>query len=94
MVVASGAGAVAPACPAERSRTGIPARTQCSIVMQLSSANFIGGTTKQFEFDTKGRARHASSPPATKWMRSMHPAKWAGSENDVPTCFVVPDRQA
>ncbi len=27
-------------------------------------ANFIGGTTKQFEFDTKGRARHAASPPA------------------------------
>ena len=27
-------------------------------------ANFMGGTTKQLEFDTKGRSRHLSSPPA------------------------------
>ena len=72
----------------------MPARMQCSIAMQLSSANFIGGTTKQFEFDTKGRARHACSPPATRWIRSMQPATCDGSENDVPTCFVVPARQA
>ena len=38
---------------------------QSSIVMQLSSANFIGGTTKQFEFETNaagkfvGRGEHA-----------------------------------
>jgi hypothetical protein len=92
--MASGAGAVAPAWPADSSSTGIPARTQCSIVMQLSSANFMGGTTKQFEFDTKGRSRHAASPPATVWISSMQPATWSGSEKEVPTCFVVPARQA
>jgi hypothetical protein len=67
-----GAGAVAPACPADRSRIGMPARMQASIVMQLSVANFIGGTTKQFEFDTKGISRHAASPPATMWISSIH----------------------
>ena len=89
-----GAGAVAPACPADSSSTGMPARMQCSIVMQLSSANFIGGTTKQLEFDTKGRSRHAFSPPATVWMSSMQGATWAASEKETPTCLVVPARQA
>jgi len=35
------------------------------MVMQDSSANFIGGTTKQLELLTNGRARQAASPPAT-----------------------------
>jgi hypothetical protein len=65
MVSAIGAGAVAPACPADSSSIGMPRRMQSSIVMQLSSANFIGGTTKQLEFETKGRSSHFSSPPAT-----------------------------
>jgi hypothetical protein len=70
--------------------TGIPARMQVSMVRQLSSANFIGGTTKQFELLTKCRARQAASPPATRCNSSMQPATWAGSENEVPTCLVVP----
>ena len=31
---------------------------------QASVANFIGGTTWQFDWLTKGRSRHAFSPPA------------------------------
>ncbi len=72
----------------------MPARTQASIVMQLSSANFIGGTTKQFEFETNGRARHLSSPPAIMCSRSKQPVTCAGSEKLVPTCLVVPAQQA
>ncbi len=42
----------------------MPPRMQASITLQLSVANFIGGTTKQLELETNGRARHLSSPPA------------------------------
>jgi hypothetical protein len=91
MAEAMGAGAVAPACPADRSRIGMPARMQASIVRQLSVANFIGGTTKQLDSDTKGISRHAASPPATMWISSIPGGTTAaGSEKDVPTCFVVP----
>ena len=72
----------------------MPARMQASIVSQLSSANFIGGTTKQFDSETKGISRHASSPPATMWISSIPGATAAGSEKEVPTCLVVPARQA
>ena len=72
----------------------MPARMQVSIAVQLSSANFIGGTTKQFEFDTNGRARQAASPPANRCSISMPGATCDGSLNDVPTCFVVPAQQA
>lgn len=72
----------------------MPARTHASMVMQLSDANFIGGTTKQFEFETKGRARHASSPPAIMCRSSKQPGAWDGSEMLVPTCFVVPAQLA
>ena len=85
---------MAPACPADSSSIGMPARTQASIVMQLSSANFIGGTTKQFELDTNGRARQAASPPATMCSISNPGSTLIGSENEVPTCLVVPDRHA
>ncbi len=88
------AGAVAPAWPAESSSTGMPPRMQCSIVVQASVANFIGGTTKQFEFETKGRARHAASPPASMCSISKLGATCAGSEKLVPTCFDVPRTQA
>ena len=57
-------GAVAPAMPADNRSTGIPPRIQASITSQLSVANFMGGTTKQFEFDTNGRSRYLASPPA------------------------------
>ena len=39
---------------------------QSSITLQASWANLNGGTTKQFEFDTNGRARHSASPPAIR----------------------------
>ena len=87
------AGAVAPACPAESSSTGIPPAMHASITTQLSVANFIGGTTKQFEFDTKGRARQASSPPARRCSSSRPPGTEEASVKLVPTCLVVP-RQA
>ena len=67
---------------------------QASIVMQLSSANFIGGTTKQLELEMNGRSRHLSSPPAIRWIISKQGATCEGSEKDVPTCFVVPEQQA
>ena len=40
-------------------------------IVQASVANFIGGTTKQLELDTKGRSRHLSSPPAIRCNISM-----------------------
>ena len=46
-------GAVAPAIPAESKSTGIPPRIHASITSQASVANFIGGTTKQFELEMK-----------------------------------------
>ena len=70
---AIGAGAVAPACPAESSRTGIPPRTHASMTWQLSVANFIGGTTKQFELEMNGRLRKPASPPAISWIISNAP---------------------
>ena len=60
-------GAVAPAWPADSNNTGIPCRMQASITKQLSVANFIGGTTKQLEFEINGLARHLFSPPAIIW---------------------------
>ena len=42
----------------------MPPSTQASSTPQASSANFIGGTTKQLELETNGRARKFSSPPA------------------------------
>jgi hypothetical protein len=50
--------------PADKSKIGMPPRMQVSIDSQLSVANFIGGTTKQFDIETKGRARYLASPPA------------------------------
>ena len=44
-----------PPVPAESSSTGMPPRTAVSRQRQASSANFIGGTTKQFDCETKGR---------------------------------------
>ena len=64
MAPASEAGAVAPAWPAESSSTGMPPRTATSRQRQASAANFIGGTTKQLDWLTKGRSRHCSSLPA------------------------------
>ena len=67
MAPAMAAGAVAPAWPADSSRTGMPAFTASSITWQDSVAKRSGGTTKQLLFETNGRARHLSSPPAMSW---------------------------
>ncbi len=67
---------------------------QASITWQLSVANFIGGTTKQLEFEMKGRARHSSSPPASMWIISKTAGMCAGSVKLVPICLVVPRTQA
>ena len=64
MAPAMAAGAVAPACPAERRSTGMPAFTASSITWQDSVAKRKGGTTKQLLLETNGRSRHLSSPPA------------------------------
>ena len=55
------------AWPAESSNTGMPYLMHSSMTSQDSVANFIGGTTKQFELLMNGRSRHLSSPPAIIW---------------------------
>ena len=87
---AIGAGAVAPAWPALRSKIGIPPSIHFSITWQLSVANFIGGTTKQFELETNGRSRHLFSPPAIICNISNASSTKPGSVKEVPTCFCVP----
>ena len=64
--MAIAAGAVAPACPADSSSMGMPPCTHASSTSVASGANRSGGTTKQFEFDTNGRSRNFSSPPAIR----------------------------
>ncbi len=87
-------GAVAPAIPADKSKTGMPPRIQFSITSQDSVANFIGGTTKQLEFDTNGRSRYAASLPAISYSISKAPATKSGSVKLVPICLVVPEQAA
>ena len=65
-----------------------------SITWHDSVANFIGGTTKQLEFEKNGLARHWSSPPASAWTMSMQPGMFSGPTKDVPMCLVVPRAQA
>ena len=55
---------------ADNSNTGMPARIADSMASQLSVANFIGGTTKQFELEINGLARNLSSPPAIMYISS------------------------
>ena len=86
-------GAVAPACPAESSNTGIPPSTATRRHSRASSANFIGGTTKQFDWLTKGRARQASSPPATICNNLSVFSRCCASVQALPTCLVVPMMQ-
>ena len=90
MVPASAAGAVAPACPADSSSTGMPPRTASSRQWQASTANFSGGTTKQFDWLTNGRARHLSSPPATACSMWKEASRCSAATQLEPTCLVVP----
>ena len=64
-----------------------------SITSHDSVANRRGGTTKQFEFETNGRARQAASEPATRYSRSSPRRARSTEVNEVPTCFVVPCTQ-
>ena len=93
MAPATVEGAVAPAMPAESSSTGMPPLMQASITSQDSVANFIGGTTKQFELLMNGRSRHLFSPPAIMCSISNAGATIEASENEMPTCLVVPEMQ-
>ena len=68
----------------------MPPATATSRQRQASSANFIGGTTKQFDCDTNGRARHFSSDPATACRIAKASSTCSGITIEVPTCFVVP----
>ena len=72
----------------------MPARTPASRQRQASSANFKGGTTKQFDMLTKGRARHLSSPPAIVCSMATASSTCSGSTKLVPTCLLVPLTQA
>ena len=88
------AGAVAPACPAESSSTGMPPAAATSRQRQASIANFIGGTTKQLDWLTKGRSRHLSSPPAIWCNISSERVTCIGLTQLEPTCFVVAETEA
>ena len=68
----------------------MPAITASSITWQDSVAKRSGGTTKQLLFETNGRARHLSSPPAMSWSIDTAGATWGASVKLVPTCLVVP----
>ena len=94
MAPAIGAGAVAPAWPADNKSTGIPPRMHASMTWQASVANFIGGTTKQFVFEMKGRAPPVVLAARQRMDQIEHPGMCDGSTNEVPMCFVVPRTQA
>src|ERR1700732_1344361 len=61
---------------------------------RASVANFIGGTTKQFDWLTKGRSRHLSSPPAIACSISSERVTCTGLTQLEPTCLVVADTDA
>ena len=72
----------------------MPPRTAVSRQRQASSAKVMGGTTKQQDRETKGRARHLSSPPAMACSIASASVTCAGSTKLVPTCLRVPETQA
>ena len=89
-----GAGAVAPAWPADKRRIGIPDLIHSSITKQLSVANFRGGTTKQFEFDINGFSNQEFLPPDNMCTISIIGFTYEASVNETPTCLLVPAQQA
>ena len=91
---ASAAGAVAPAWPAESNSTGMPPRTATSRHLHASVANFMGGTTKQFDWLTNGRSRHCCSPPAIRCSISSEASTCSGCTQLLPTCLVVDETAA
>ena len=65
------AGAVAPACGADTSDTGIPARTAAVNVSTVSLAKRSGLTMKPRLNDKNGRSRNAFSPPASRMPKRL-----------------------
>jgi hypothetical protein len=72
----------------------MPPHTPASRQAQASSANFMGGTTKQLDMLTKGRARHLSSPPAISCSMASASSTCSGITKLVPTCLAVPETEA
>ena len=67
----------------------MPPVTASSRQRQASTANFMGGTTKQFDWLTNGRSRHCFSPPAIMCSISNEASRCFGSTQLEPTCLVV-----
>ena len=68
----------------------MPPRTPTSRQRHASSANRSGGTTKQLDMLTKGRARQRASPPAISWSIASDSSTCSGCTQLDPTCFDVP----
>jgi hypothetical protein len=68
--------------------------TATSMQRQASVANFMGGTTKQFDWLTNGRSRHCCSPPAIACSISSDAVTCSGCTQLLPTCLVVLDTAA
>ncbi len=94
MAPASEAGAVAPAWPADSSSTGMPPRTATSRQRQASVANFIGGTTKQLDWLTKGRCAPFLLAAGDHMQHLQRGLALLGCTQLVPTCLVVPITRA
>ena len=72
----------------------MPPRTPASRQRQASSAKRSGGTTKQLDIETKGRARQAASPPAIRCSIASASSTCRTWVKLVPTCLAVPATQA
>ena len=68
----------------------MPPRTAASRQRHASSAKRSGGTTKQLDMLTKGRARQRASSPATRWSIASDSSTCSGCTQLDPTCFDVP----
>src|SRR5258708_33744131 len=72
----------------------MPPRTATSRQRQASAANFIGGTTKQFDWLTNGRSRHCRSPPAIRCSISSEAVTCSGCTQLDPPGLGGPGTQA
>jgi hypothetical protein len=68
----------------------MPISIATSMASQLSVANLSGGTTKQFDWLRKGRARHSASLPAMACSKGAQSRTWSACTKLDPMCFVVP----
>ena len=72
----------------------MPPRTPASRQRHASSAKRSGGTTKQLDMLTKGRARQRASSPATRWSIAIDSSTCSGCTQLDPTCLDVPEMAA